>query len=363
MSVQRKVIRIAAEDSPNVRIELARRKLREMGYDPDETLRAWLQAEGVEVADRSDVVRIQWPGVLPWNDYAVRRKFWDPVRQCVGLDGRFWTGAGILMFPPDWLNKSAEQHENILKERMRVKRKAKSIGIDTAEGGDWTVWTAVDERGVLEQIGEKTPDTNTIIGRTIWFGRDRWEVPAEKWMFDRGGGGKQHADRLRAMGHRAQTVGFGEAVLLEPKHGRSTVAMRREIVEERYAYVNRRAQMYGELRELLDPAFGNVFAIPDEFRELRRQLSLMPLLTDEHGRLRMLSKSRKKSAEDGGGTSGGRRGKREKTLTELLGRSPDEADSLVLAIHGMLHGRMRPKAGAGGGSGNVDSRMDRRNRR
>ena len=36
-----------------------------------------------------------------------------------------------------------------------------------------------------------------------------YNVPAEKVFFDSGGGGQEHADRLRSHGHEVQTVAFG----------------------------------------------------------------------------------------------------------------------------------------------------------
>jgi hypothetical protein len=57
---------------------------------------------------------------------------------------------------------------------------------------------------------------------------------------------------------------------------------------------------------------------------------------DEEGRMMLLPKSRK----PGGNAT-------QKTLTELIGHSPDEADALALAVHAMLHpGERKPTAGA-----------------
>ena len=313
MGLYRRVIRITAEDSPNVRLARAQQAL---GQAP--------------------TGEMLYPGVLPWFDYVKRRQTWDAPRQAIGLDAKFYRGKSVLLYPPNWLDRS-ERAANDLKRGMigpRIRR-AKAMGVDPAEGGDRTCWTVVDEWGILEQIAYKTPNTNDIIDATIALGT-KWAVPPEKWIFDRGGG-KTHADRLRAMrpvSYAVQTVGFGESVLLEPKHGKTPLQMRKAQREDKYTYVNRRAQMYGELRELLDPANENPFGIPDDLYDLRAQLAAIPLLRDGEGRLYMLPKTRKPGQET-----------RTKTLTELIGHSPDEADSLVLAIHGMLHTRFRPKAG------------------
>jgi hypothetical protein len=64
-------------------------------------------------------------------------------------------------------------------------------------------------------------------------------------------------------------------------------------------------------------------------------LSKMPLLYDKEGRMMMLPKN--KVGKDSGG---------QKTLTELLGCSPDQADSTVLMVHAIIHKETRKKIGA-----------------
>lgn len=299
----RKVIKIRAQDSPNVR--LAEEQIRHGLIPTDEIV--------VE-------------GVLPWSMYQTRRKTWDKVRQCIGLDAEFWEGASVLLYPPDWLNNS----EKLADEMKGRKRYAKAIGCDPAEGGDKSSWSVVDEFGLLELLAIQTPDTTTIPSTTKMLQR-KWDVPWENVMFDRGGGGKQHADRLRLEFPQVRTIAFGEPLTPEPKTGRTQTKDRKEQREERYAYFNRRAEMYGELRELLDPAIVDVprFAIPNWFPEIRRQMALIPLTHDQEGRRTLLPKSKKRRAD-------GKEG-HEQTLTELIGHSPDELDSLVIAIHAMLN--------------------------
>ena len=65
----RRVIRIKATDSPNVRLGLAQDRA------------------GLTVTDE-----ILVPGVLTYAEYRKRRATWDRVRQCIGLDGEFWKG-------------------------------------------------------------------------------------------------------------------------------------------------------------------------------------------------------------------------------------------------------------------------------
>jgi hypothetical protein len=313
----RKVFKIKGEDSPNVRRAQAER---EAGLSPSG--------------------KIVVPGVLPYPDYVYRRATWDVIRQCVSLDAEFWEGAEILLFPPQWLDKAERRALGL----MGQKRVCRAIGIDTAEGGDNTAFVAIDEYGIIEIVSEKTPDTDSICGKAIAFIL-KHACPHQNVAIDRGGGGKQLADRLRKQGFDVRTVAFGGSVTPAPKFGMKPVSERVDDQEERYAYVNCRAQMYGELSLLLDVGgFGSHevwymiqkrfgiplseltqgFSIPAR-EHLRHQMAPIPRWYDGEGRLRLPSKN-KKSKDS-----------KEKTLTEMIGHSPDELDALVLAVHAMLH--------------------------
>lgn len=293
----RMVIRIRAEDSPNVQrgLECVKR-----GIEPDN--------------------KVIVSGVLTYSEYVKRRKTWDAVRQCVGLDGLFYEEAGTLMFPPAWLDRSHEA----AKALQGVKRRAKAIGIDAAEGSDKTAISVIDEYGLIELKAKQTPNTAEITGEVLGL-MNFYKVPPDKVCFDRGGGGKQHADRLRQQGYDVRTVSFGEAVHTEERRRGFVVDDTwRDEKEERYVYKNRRAQMYGRLMELLNPDLNEqVFALPEEYVELRQQLAPIPLKYDGEGRLYLLPKNRRSDNSN------------EKTLTDLIGHSPDEADSLVCAIYAM----------------------------
>jgi hypothetical protein len=308
----RKIVRVRAEDSPNVQLGLRQRA-------------AGLKATGLK-PDGTPVL----PGVLSWHEYLKRRETWDPVRQCIGLDAEFYEGAEVLLYPPEWLNR-AERLADQLKNK-RSPRIAKAIGIDPAEGGDKTTMAAVDELGLIELHSCLTPDTNEVFYNALGFIR-KHNVAPEKVVFDAGGGGKQHAHRLRDAGYRVTTVAFGESVTPDLKRGTKSLSARADEREEKYVYRNRRAEMYGMLRIRLDPATEPGFALPAEYRELRRQLSLIPLTYDGEGRLMLLPKNRKS-------------GSNVATLTDLLGRSPDEADAVVMAVYGMERKAKRTVVGA-----------------
>lgn len=306
----RKIIRIRAEDSPNVRLAHAQMQA---GNRPSNT--------------------IILPGVLPYAEFKKRRETWDKIRQCIGLDAQFWEGAESMLFPLDWLMRSAQQAFKL----GGLHRTAKGVGIDPGEGGDKTAWYAVDEWGVLDKVAKQTPDTSVIVPETIAFVR-KWSADPKCVVFDRGGGGKQHADNMRAKGYAVRSVGFGEKMSLPIKRGQTAVKKREEIKEEKYTYKNLRAQMYYEARLLLDPnnyREEGIFAIPAEYEELVRQLVPIPLWYTEEGTIWLPPKrSRSDKIE-----------KSEVTMESILGCSPDEADAFVLACHGMLHKPTKKRVG------------------
>lgn len=370
----RRIIRIRAQDSPNVR-----RGLLLKARHPE-----WSAAKIDELSRLVD-------GVLGYAEYVFRRATWDKVRQSVGLDAEFWEGAELLLFPPDWLSRASQ----LSFVRRCQTSPAEAVGIDPAEGGDKTVMSAINRWGLKELVSRKTPNTAAITGEAIAFVR-KHGVSWNRVVFDRGGGGKQHADRLIEQGFKGvRSVAFGEVPQLEIRRGLHQIEVRKEVKEEAYVYVNLRAQMYHELSQLCDPAgwtdgFPSVmesidgltvgagglpqvtcerapgeleeefqarrtrlagqrmaanagFALPDAdepYAELRRQLAVMPKLTDEEGRYWMLPKQLK----SGKAVSSSK--DRVKTLVEIIGHSPDEADSVVLAVHALLHKGHKSHAGA-----------------
>lgn len=332
MALYRKVLKIKGENSPNVRLALAQ-------------LRAGKEPTGEMVV----------PGVLPWADYVKRRQTWDKVKQCIGLDAEFYEGAELLLYPADWLDRAERMAANA-GALHGWSRPGKAIGVDPAEGGDKTAFAVVDDYGLVKLLSYPTVDTSVIIRQVINL-MQKYNVRPERTFFDRGGGGKEHADYLRAMGYKVRTVAFGEVVAPEPTQGVQSFKKRREAVEERYPYKNRRAEMYGRLRERLRPVYSGIsngedglldptrlkddhgaplgFGIPAEYTELRRQLALMPLRYDQHGRMYLPPKTRKSKMTQS-----------EKSLEEIIGHSPDEADALVIALHALESEVTRAKVGA-----------------
>lgn len=306
----RKVIRIRAEDSPNVKYAMAELKA---GKKPSNT--------------------VILPGVLSYPKYITRRKKWDKARQTVSLDAMFYEGHEIMLYPPDWLARANRIADQLVSKG--TKRIARAVGVDPAEGGDKTAMSAVDEFGLIECVAYKTPDTGVISGNVIAFSRKHGIVDWQNVMFDRGGGGKQHADAMRRDGFNVRTVGFGESVS-PPLQRRVNLPFRvkLETKEDKDVYKNRRAEMYGEIRELISPQNDHGYGIPAWCDEVLTQMLPIPLLRDKEGAMRIPSKN--KNTENSN----------EKTLIEIIGHSPDELDSFAIAVHCMLHKPITTKVGA-----------------
>lgn len=316
MGYFQKVIKISADDSPNVKIGRLQEK------------------HGLPV---EDIIR----GVLSYQEYKFRDKMWDERRKCVGLGAEFYVGKELRLYPPNWIIASQSTQVTV----PSGQRKGKTIGVDPAEGGDNTAICCIDEYGLLELTSFKTTDTAKISGYVLAMAR-KWDCPVSGICLDRGGGGKQIADRMRADGYPVTTVAFNEAVLLEIKRVRHQTPDRRENREDKSVYRNRRQQMYGELSDAIDPAWltdfdgkeipgARLFHLPlasrgDSYAELLRQMSLVPRDYDDEGRLKVPPKRKKDQKDEGNG-------KRELSLEEIMGCSPDELDALAIAYWRMNH--------------------------
>lgn len=316
-----KTIRISAKDSPNVRAGM-------------------VQSERGKAVTDEELV----PGVIGYREYIHRLQRYNAKDRAIKLDGEFYEGEEIMLFPSGWLDLS----EVRAKEIGNRPRQAKSLGVDSAMGGDNTCWVVADDLGALEMISEKTPDTAEIPKKTLLL-MLKYHLKPERVVFDAGGGGRPHADRLRKQGYNVRAVGFGELATPELKRRGITSTLEQRQVEQeiRKVYRDRRAEMYHLLRQRLEPADRkSKFAISQDIlnrrREdggasLREQLEAIPYDCDDNGRLYVLPKGRVTTDLEGN---------ERKTLTQRIGCSPDEADALVLAIFGLKETRTRMTAGA-----------------
>lgn len=305
----RKVIHIGAAHSPNVALGLQQ------------------QAAGIEPTGEELL-----PGVISWDVYNYRIKTWDKIRKIIGIDGHFYEGAAQFLYPAEWRSIAQKRAQEL---NIQHRRQAKSMGIDTAEGGDKTAWAIADQDGLIKLEAYPTPDTEVICGKTIAFMKE-YNIRPEMVLFDRGGGGGVHADRLRAKGYKVRDVAFSEGAL--PEMVRHMVPFEQKVHDkgEKYMYKNRRVQMYHSLHLRLDPVYsdGKVFSLPDEYTELDRQMAVMPLQYNEEGIMVLPPKSKRDPKDT------------RITITDMLGCSPDETDAVVLAAFAMDERSMKLTLGA-----------------
>jgi hypothetical protein len=259
---------------------------------------------------------------------------WDPIQKCVSHDADFYEGDEIKLYPLERLTRANERAKVL--QQTYGHRDGRAIGVDPAEGGDNTVWTVGDSLGFIKQIVKRTADTSVIVGDTIALLQE-YKVDPVNVLFDRGGGGKEHADIMRREGYAVRTVGFGETVTPEKKRGLTTLETRKLEDEERYTYFNRRAEMYGLLSNVLDPARNEAgFGIPEEMVDLMDQMRVIPKLYDKEGRLWLPPKHKPPTSDSS----------TVKTMIDMIGHSPDELDSAVLCYYGLVKKARRPRAGA-----------------
>ena len=276
------------------------------------------------------------PGVLSYREYERRLRLWDEVRKKIGLDGEFDETAVTLMFPPGWMDEAQLVGDRLGLNRRPTGRVA--MGLDSAQGGDNASWCIGDGLGMLDLVSMKTPDTSVIIPKTIEL-MQQWGIDSEDVCLDHGGGGKEHGDRLREMGYRGvRIISFGAGPTDPNLYRRmKTSDEKRDERETKYRYKNRRAEIYGLARNMLNPVLNEqVYGMPTVLMErtrsdghvgLRGQLAPVPLLYDGDGRMFLPPKNPPSDPARRAHVN------REKSLSEIIGCSPDESDAFGLMIY------------------------------
>lgn len=316
----RKCISIPVSTSPNVRY--ARAQL----------------AAGINPTDE-----ILVPGVKRWSKFLEEDQMWSPEEKCVRHDAEWYEGPLTLLFPQEWLDRAEQVADRLASPQgrpMPFTRKARAIGVDPSEGGDKCSMAAVDEYGLIELVSRDRKsmggvfNTALIPGWIIEFVHKHGLQSSPQMVAIDAGGGVPHADRLRMKGYNIRVIRFGAPVSPVLKRAKRLFPERVEVAEDKYMYLNLRAQMYHELSQLLDPDWNPTgFGIPRKYGNLRSELSPIPKDIDDEGRYFLRSKQRS--------TDDLNTGKRVPTLTELIGHSPDEADALVLAVYAMQN-KLKP---------------------
>jgi len=233
------------------------------------------------------------PGLCTREWVEDRKKEWmenTPMWQSRVL-GNFPDTSDATVIPLSWAEEAASRFQ---------KQSKKSIGpmvmsVDVARfGADTTVFAFADENGVKEMITVPKCDTMETVGHVL------------KSFEERGG-----FERITEIRVDADGLGAGVFDRLNEQLGSITVEMRGGMrAENNERYLNRRAEWYFTLRELLDPDSDNPIFIPNN-QKLIAQLSSIKWKINSRGLIQIESKEDMK-----------KRGV----------KSPDEADAVVMAM-------------------------------
>lgn len=272
------------------------------------------------------------PGLLTRQEFDEWNVSWDERRKRTRLFGLLPDEADQKLFPPEWLELARRLGDCLCKKHDWSGRPY-GLGVDVAYGGgNLTAWVVLGRWGVRTVLAKPTPNTVEITGRTIRLMR-KYGISDGAVAFDAGGGGKQIADVLRDKGY--------ENVIDVPFGAKANDPAK---------YRNRRAELYGQLREAMEPndellrlsemtccsawpKSAQCVSLPPDESELFLDLAVLPLLYDGEGRLRLPPKDQPRMKASG---------QIETCVRELLGgRSPDRGDALVLAYYAwsLLRGR------------------------
>ena len=305
--LHRKVIHISAEDSPNV---IAGKQ--------------WRKSGGVGIPPT--II----PGLMSYSTYVSGRKFWDERKKRIRLGGLFDEGQEAMMFPSDRLEAAERAWVEIAGEDSATLTRREPVGtcwmgVDTASGGkDWNCWAIIDRLGIVEIDARPSTMDSPVVQAITLAKIQRYKLRHSNIAFDRGGGGTEHVGYLMRKGMTMiRRIAFSERAK-DPK-----------------TYTNKRAEMYGLLRQSFDPArwskgtneagmefYETCFVLPPNERLLREELACLPLLHDAEDKMFMLPKHHKekvlgqKEHKDGAGAT---------CISDLIDRSPDRADALALA--------------------------------
>jgi len=166
-------------------------------------------------------------------------------------------------------------------------------GIDLAGSGrDLTASCIINETGLLNM---KTITHMDTIAQKNLICEDYSNNPIQNGAMDYGGLGVGVYDNIKHNPHiPMEAVNFGQA-------------------PSKDMYLNVRSEMYCEAAQLIRDGF---YIDVDKYPELVEELRNTQVFVNEKGKLQIIHK------ED---------------IRRAIGRSPDRADALVLAIHAMLH--------------------------
>jgi hypothetical protein len=322
--LERRVIHVSAEDSPNVKVGRARAK---RGLPP------------------VDLV----PGIINYLDYQRFMRIWPAHKRRWGLDGLFPDESTNRLFPKEWMELAHGLYEILRRHNAELIAKGRrpkygwplALGVDCGRSklGDLTSFTVVGRYGWVFSLSKHIHDTMETY-RTILKLARRFKIAPEFIALDQAIGGPI-ADQLRSRREwDVADVNFGAKDSID-----------------REKYENMRAHMYGEVAAAMElryredeqgqqrlrgrlqkmlitdpdrwPKGWMCVAIPREETELVRELLVLPRQHSQRTGALLLPPKEPRPGKSRAG---------EFCLRELLGRSPDRGDSFVLGYYALQRG-------------------------
>jgi hypothetical protein len=270
----------------------------EKGWKPRHVTKDEALAAGRMTQEWVDLMREKWEKNRPdeWHNRVL---------------GEFYTSAPDALIPVHWLDESYRRYE-FLERAQQIERNRDanvSYGVDVAEmGGDQFVITRLASMILTQQWIYEKLDIMQGVGHTVAAVGPVKETPI---AVDTNGVGAGVWARLRELGYaRVQRVMMAAQAPMRDRHGVNQ-------------FVNMRSYVWWLLREALDPDNAPEFllALPPGANALTEELTTPKWTRRSNGMIEIEQKA---------------------VLKERLGRSPDRAESLALAI---FAARNRPPRG------------------
>lgn len=214
----------------------------------------------------------------------------------------------FVLFQQSWWDKAVEKHKEI---KDHIKPAALGIDVAASENGDFCTLAWGDHRGCLDIDCIKNPNLMMLKGDIYHMAKSRG--------IDLQGGYIPVAVDVLQMGQMFADALEMDGVYVIRVGGSSGAERNKE------QYVNRRAEIYGELAGLLNPQTlqKDVWALPD-IGELWEELQALERIYAPDGRKWKLNSKRRLDA-----ASKARNQDNRDSVEEKIGRSPDRADAVA----------------------------------
>jgi hypothetical protein len=227
-----------------------------------------------------------------------RRRQWgaDSAVYANRVQGEFHSSDEDAVIPLAWVEAAIERWKAWRDVRGPERHGRRVVGVDVARSGEDKTVLAVREADVVHELRvfakQDTMVTTGKVGGLLTDG-----TPTAVAVVDTDGLGAGVTDRLREQGYRVIAFHAGEGCDRKDRSGE-------------LGFVNTRSAAWWNLREMLDPAYGEQVALPDDDE-------LIGDLTAPHWTVMSGSKIAVESRE---------------SIVKRLGRSPDRGTAVMQAF-------------------------------